>query len=226
MTDGVYSPLFVLALVNSSPLNRYFKIRFPITDVDGYMLHQLPIRQITFTTPPSDRKRLAKAGQKLYEAAADGGDGAEALRFAEEQLAVGRSDVVHDLLAYLAERMMELNRQKQAAARQFLADLKDFHGVEARRLNPKTRLEEFWKLEAADVFAHLRKNVKLLAGQGVRLKEADEERIRDRFQKATGKLVPLESQIEFTDRLIDRLVYRLYGLMAEEIKLVEESVER
>jgi len=129
-------------------------------------------------------------------------------------------------LLFSAERMMELNRQKQAAARQFLADLKDFHGVEARRLNPKTRLEEFWKLEAADVFAHLRKNAKLLAEQGVRLKPADEESIRDRFMKATGKLVPLESQIEQTDRLIDRIVHRLYGLTPDEIKLVEESVKR
>jgi hypothetical protein len=73
------------------------------------------------------------------------------------------------------------------------------------------------------VFAHLRKNAKLLAEQGVRLKEADEERIRDRLQKATGKLMPLEAQIEFTGRLIDQIVYRLYGLTVEEIKLVEEA---
>jgi hypothetical protein len=43
---------------------------------------------------------------------------------------------------------------------------------------------------------------------------------------AKDKLIPLESQIEFTDRLIDQIVYRLYGLTPEEIKLVEKSSQR
>jgi len=33
----------------------------------------------------------------------------------------------------------------------------------------------------------------------------------------------LEAQIAFTDRLIDQVVYRLYGLTPEEITLVEEA---
>jgi len=36
-------------------------------------------------------------------------------------------------------------------------------------------------------------------------------------------LLPIESQITFTDELIDQIVYRLYGLTPAEIKLVEES---
>lgn len=36
-------------------------------------------------------------------------------------------------------------------------------------------------------------------------------------------LVPLEARIQFTDQLIDGIVYRLYALTAEEIKTVEES---
>ncbi len=35
----------------------------------------------------------------------------------------------------------------------------------------------------------------------------------------------LESQIESTDREIDRLAYELYGLTAEEIKIVEEATK-
>ena len=42
-----------------------------------------------------------------------------------------------------------------------------------------------------------------------------------RFQQAKDKLVPLDSQIAFTDTLIDQIVYRLYGLTADEIKIVE-----
>ena len=115
---------------------------------------------------------------------------------------------------------MAMNAQKRTTAKQFLTDLKDFHGIEARALNPKTKLDQFWKLEAADVFAHLRKNTKLLAAQNVRLTEDAEEKIRARFSKSKSALVPLEAQIAFTDTLIDEIVYRLYGLTADEIQTV------
>ena len=36
-----------------------------------------------------------------------------------------------------------------------------------------------------------------------------------------GKLLPLKARLAFTDRLIDRIVYRLYGLTEEEIAIVE-----
>jgi len=39
-----------------------------------------------------------------------------------------------------------------------------------------------------------------------------------------GKILELQSQINQTDREIDQLVYELYGLTEEEIKIVEESV--
>ena len=80
-----------------------------------------------------------------------------------------RADVVHDLLAFLAEQMMALNREKRAAAKQFLTYLKDFHSVDTHTLKPKTKLDEFWKLEAAEVFAHFRANK-------LRLKDSDEEK--------------------------------------------------
>ena len=145
------------------------------------------------------------------------------LAFVAEQLAAKpeRADVVHDLLAFLAERMTALNRDKSAAAKQFLTDLKDFHGIDAHALTPKTKLDQFWKLEAAELFGHLKKNVKALAGQNIRLNDTDEEKIRGRFQKSKEKLLPLETQIAFIDLLIDQVVYRLYDLTPEEIKLVE-----
>ena len=127
-----------------------------------------------------------------------------------------RADVVHDLLAFLAEQMTALNREKRAAAKQFLTDLTDFHGIDAHALKPKTKLDKFWELEAADVFAHFRANK-------LRLKDSDEEKIRARFQSARDKVVPLRASLAFTDDLIDEIVYRLYGLTPEEIRIVEEA---
>jgi len=126
---------------------------------------------------------------------------------------------------YLAERMTALNREKRASAIKFLTDLKDFHGIGARALNPKTKLDEFWKLETSELFAHLRKNSKILAAGNVRLIDADEEQIRARFEKAKDKLLPLEAQLIFTDRLIDQIVYRFYQLTEQEIQLVEEKIK-
>jgi len=57
----------------------------------------------------------------------------------------------------------------------------------------------------------------------VRSSQSDEEKIRERFSKSKSTLVPLDSQIAFTDRLIDQIVYRLYGLTPEEIQIVEST---
>jgi hypothetical protein len=125
--------------------------------------------------------------------------------------------VVHDVLKFLAEWMTVLNDEKRAAAKQFPADLKDFEGVDVSVLKPKNALVKFWKLEAAEVFAHFRANK-------LRLTISSEDEILARFDKAKDRLIALERQIAFTDALIDQIVYRLYGLTPEEIKAVEDFI--
>ncbi|MCX6998049.1 MAG: hypothetical protein NTV49_13435 [Kiritimatiellaeota bacterium] len=197
----------------------YFQFQAP-------QLRVLPIRKTNVSASSPDRKRLLKQGQKLYETGVGKSALAGVVAFAKEQLDAQRTDVVHDLLAFLAERMTAMNAEKNEAARKFLGDLKDFHGVDIHSLKPKTKLDEFWKIEAAELFAHLRANTKLLATQNVRLKDADEEKIRDRFQKAKAIIQPLETTLAYTDALIDQIVYRLYGLTDEEIKIVEGATIR
>lgn len=111
-----------------------------------------------------------------------------------------------------------MNRQGRMTAKQFLTDLKDFHNIDADALKPKTKLDEFWELDAAEVFAHFRANK-------LRLKDADEEKIRARFQRAKDQIVQLESSLAFTDDLIDEIVYRLYALTPEEIRVVKDAVQ-
>ena len=83
-------------------------------------VERLPIRRISFTTLAPERARLGAELQRLY---ADG-------KFPELLAQVKaclpkdeagsnisekeKSDVVHDLLAHLAERMLEMNKQKLA----------------------------------------------------------------------------------------------------------------
>ncbi len=224
-----YTECYLLALLNSSTLSLVMR-SISVPKANGYLifkpmyLRRLPIRRIAFSTPPSERKRQVKRGQELYEAVVERTGAAEVLRFAEQELKADRTDVIHDLLAFLAARMIELNHEKQDAARQFLADLKDFHGIDVHALTPKTKLDQFWRLATSDFFSHLRANAKRLAGQGVRLKEFDEDKLRKRFESAQKKIVPLDTEIAFTDTLIDQIVYRLYSLTEEEIRIVEGTV--
>ncbi|MBI4023696.1 MAG: Eco57I restriction-modification methylase domain-containing protein [Verrucomicrobia bacterium] len=231
--DSEHNLHYLLALLNSNLMAALYGAYFGALRMSGGyyqfqapQLRVLPIRLIAFTTPPSERKLNGAQGRELCERGLAKNDAAETLGFVEKQLKSNRADVVHDLLVFLAARMMALNKDKQTAAKQFLTDLKDFHSMDVRSLTPKTKLDEFWKLESADLFAHLRKNARALAAQGIHLKETDEEKIRARFQNAKEKLVLLDIQIVFTDRLIDQIVYALYGLTPGEVKLVEESVQR
>jgi hypothetical protein len=48
--------------------------------------------------------------------------------------------------------------------------------------------------------------------------------LENQFTKSMSILEPLKARIKATDELIDELVYRLYGLTEDEIKVVKEAV--
>lgn len=52
----------------------------------------------------------------------------------------------------------------------------------------------------------------------------ERKRIISGFERSMDTLSPLLKQIDLTDRLIDQVVYRLYGLTDDEIQVVEEYV--
>ncbi len=58
---------------------------------------------------------------------------------------------------------------------------------------------------------NISRNVEMMTGLSARIQEA----------KTPGEKTSLQRQIDATDRQIDQLVYELYGLTAEEIKIVE-----
>jgi hypothetical protein len=74
-----------------------------------------------------------------------------------------RSDAVHDLLAFLAERMLEMNKQKQQVIRGFLSWLEGFMGAKVEDLTPKTRLQGYYEHDYESFLAVLRKNKRKLA---------------------------------------------------------------
>ena len=49
--------------------------------------------------------------------------------------------------------------------------------------------------------------------------------LRDDYEASMAILRPLEESLTETDRLIDQIVYRLYGLTAAEVAIVEGTAD-
>ena len=191
-------------------------------------VERLPIRRISFTTPAPERARLGAQLQQLY---ADDKH-AEILAQVEACLPKDeagnfiadqeKSDVVHDLLAFLAERMLEMNKEKQKEIKGFLGWLEGYLGAKVDDLTPKTKLQSYYEHDYEGFLAVLKKNGKKLQVDPARREPA--QALRAEFEGSMGKLLPLRERIRQTDELIDATVYRLYGLTEEEIRIVEGKV--
>jgi hypothetical protein len=125
---------------------------------------------------------------------------------------------VHDLLAFLAERMLEMNKQKQTEIKGFLSWLESYLGARVEDLTPKTKLQGYYEHDCESFLAVLKKNGTKLAIDPSRREPA--EALRAEFEGSLGKQGPLRERIRQTDELIDATVYRLYGLTEEEIWIV------
>jgi hypothetical protein len=193
--------------------------------VNSYEIDVIAIPKFSFSTPAPERARLVAELEQLY---ADGKH-AEILAAVEACLPKDeagnfiadqeKSDVVHDLLAFLAERMLEMNKQKQQEIRGFLGWLEGYVGAKVEGLTPKTKLQSYYEHDYDSLLAVLKKNRKKLQVDPARREPA--EALKAEFDGSMGKLGPLRERIRQTDELIDQGVYRLYGLTEEEITIVE-----
>ena len=236
-----YSHLFCLALINSSLLSEYFYRTSPKSDKGLFPkvlvedIRKLPIRRISFTTPEVERERLVKQGKELYEEYLQNKEWREVLSFVDQRLPQKpngfpdtqreQSDVIHDLLALLAEEMVNLHKQKQSEVNGFFAWLESYLSVNVEDLKNKTKVREYWKgdTEWADFLGALDQNRKVIqSAKGIDITRREpQETIRTEFQTSVAKLRPLLERIELTDKLIDQVVYKLYGLTEAEITAVE-----
>ncbi|WP_291097043.1 MULTISPECIES: Eco57I restriction-modification methylase domain-containing protein [unclassified Flavobacterium] len=116
-----------------------------------------------------------------------------------------------------ADKILTLNKDLQSVNRKFS---KYFSGqYKLEKLSKK--LENWRELSFADFITELNKAIKT-AGQ-TPLTKKDEFEWLDLFEENKTKAQTLKSQIETTEKDIDTMVYELYGLSEEEIKIVEEK---
>jgi len=113
-----------------------------------------------------------------------------------------KSDVVHDLLAFLAEIKQKKNKQKQQEIKGFLGWLEGYVRAKVEDLTPKTKLQSYYEHDYESFLAVLKKNRKKLQIDPARREPA--EALKSEFEGSMGKLGPLRERIRQTDELIDR----------------------
>ena len=112
-----------------------------------------------------------------------------------------------------ADLMLDLSKQQQTEKSNFLNTLKEEKGIE--KISKK--IDAFYDLEYAEFKKELRKKkIKIQLG-------SENNEWREYFNTAKQKIQEIQSLVNHTDREIDLMVYELYGLTEEEIKIVENA---
>ena len=228
-----YSLLYLLAIINSR-WNAWYVHRFIFNLAVRTMMYRqgyldyTPIRRIIFNTPAEERKQLLEQGKVFYQEYLQSQNWDKLLAFVSQKLpqkADGtpdteneQPDVVHDLLAFLAEEMIQLNTEKQSKVKDFLSWLeKEILKGSVEDQRNKTKIKYFHNNTFEDLLDVLKNNkvVPDPCPSNVR------DTIAGEFWAAVNALTPIKACIKPTDNLIDRIVYRLYGLTDDEIAVVE-----
>ncbi|MDD5704076.1 MAG: hypothetical protein PHU23_18750 [Dehalococcoidales bacterium] len=131
------------------------------------------------------------------------------------------SDVVHDLLAFSAEEMTRLNKEKQDKIRGFLTWIgKEIIKGSIEDQKNKTKIKTFHEGTVEELIDVLKKNKSIPDPCPSNIWNT----LNAEYSSAMTDLIPLRDHIKETDKLIDQIVYKLYNLSGEEIAIVEGKV--
>ncbi|MEA3402438.1 MAG: hypothetical protein U9R79_14470 [Armatimonadota bacterium] len=139
-----------------------------------------------------------------------------------------REDFLHDLLAWLAQRMIDLNERKHHEKQGFLSWLERTLGCDIDDLSGKTLIRDYDDRECISDFDDLCSRLCRAANR--RQMDADprgrdtQERIQGEYDESLARLDGINEALSRTDDLMDRIVYALHGLGPDEIAIIEESV--
>jgi len=116
--------------------------------------------------------------------------------------------------------MIEMHKGRSEEVHGFLDWLAAYTGLPIEEWSLKTNLKAYYQHDWAELRRVLDRNCHRISKVNVQGREAS-ELIRREWESSMGKLQPLLARIAVTDRLIDLIVYRLYGLTEEEVAVVE-----
>jgi len=222
--DSLYKPEYILALLNSRLIDYVFKkgsvkFRGEYYSANKQFIAFLPIARITFATPEKRRKERVLEAIQLYQSEMVF---KEILNYVEQGLGESKSDTIHDVLVHLAKQMIEMNKKKNEEIEGFLKWLEREISLEIDELSNKTAIKEYHEHNFNQLIEILKRNRSKLSIDPSDRKT--QEKLEDQFTQSISILEPLKTRIKATDELIDEIVYKLYGLTEEEIKIVKGEV--
>jgi type I restriction-modification system DNA methylase subunit/REP element-mobilizing transposase RayT len=123
------------------------------------------------------------------------------------------------LLSSHVETMIATNKNLADLRKRVLTVLLSKTGIQ----KASTKLQEWDALTWVELEAEINKGLKPLASKGGKSKLSlnDKEELLQYFEQKKAEAERLKTTLAATDRAIDALVYGLYGLTAEEIRVVE-----
>jgi hypothetical protein len=111
-----------------------------------------------------------------------------------------------------ADSMLKLNTEFQELSQKF-----------QRTIQRKFELEELSKKLQDWYLLSYSEFIKELTKKKIKLSLSQESEWEDFFIEESKKAMEIKNTIDMTDKIIDSMVYELYGLSEEEIRLVENS---
>lgn len=236
---------YLLAILNSTLLNTLYRFYSPeenrtFAQVKIVNLKPLPVKNIRFSTSATQRALIVAAATTHYHQA----NHPALLTLVQDCLAAQpeQADVVHDILAFLAEQMIALNQEKQTLVGRFWTDLE---GVTDAAAFPKLRHKGKQAASLVQAVPSLAQFLNPASKSGKTLDESlawSEDGFKGFVKLLAGKISGLSDlltvyrayapeyrrlahQLTTSDHLIDEIVYALYGLTEEEIALVEGQAQ-
>ncbi|MDD3721931.1 MAG: Eco57I restriction-modification methylase domain-containing protein [Lutibacter sp.] len=121
-------------------------------------------------------------------------------------------ELTNSKLTISVENIISSNEELQEISQKFQRSLQRKFELETL---PK-KLQDWYLLNYAEF-------IKELAKKKIKLSLSEEAEWEDYFLQESKKALALKTDIDTTDKEIDKMVYELYGLSEEEIGIVEES---
>jgi hypothetical protein len=238
-------PYFVLAILNSNLLNKLRTLvskrkRGGYWEFSRQTLDRLPIVIIKDTTPVYQKKELKSELINCYNVHIEKYNygGSEFIELIDKLLIPKdknsnsdtkiKYDVLHDILVLLSKCMVSNKSVLNDGIKEFTkyVDIK----LSSKNLFSKTTkhqtkyfVGDYRKNEShvpfEDLVRFIQKNkskIDVNLNQPGLLKELERE-----YEKSLEMLLPIKQRLALTDKLIDQIVYRLYGLTEEDIRVVE-----
>jgi hypothetical protein len=122
-----------------------------------------------------------------------------------------------DSFISFADKMVTLTKSFYESSNNFVL----FFSRQLNLSNRTSKLENWFALSFTDFIKELNKAIKV--SKGTPLSKKDEFEWMELFEENKKKALDLKTQIDQTDKEIDRMVYELYGLTDEEIQIVENN---